>query len=61
MPNNSATLFCSRSVSGWSSRRAVAIVSSVVAALARVDVLVSWNFRHIVNLNRIRLFNGVSL
>ena len=32
-----------------------------VAALARVDVLVSWNFRHIVNLNRIRLFNGVNM
>ncbi len=25
-----------------------------IATLARVDVLVSWNFRHIVNLDRIR-------
>jgi len=27
----------------------------------RVDVLVSWNFRHIVNLNRIRGYNSVNL
>lgn len=31
------------------------------ATVARVDVLVSWNFRHIVNLNRIRGFNSVNL
>ncbi|MEW6482824.1 MAG: PIN domain protein, partial [bacterium] len=24
-------------------------------------VLVSWNFRHIVNLNKIHLYNGVNL
>ena len=32
-----------------------------MATVHRVDVLVSWNFRHIVNLNRIRLFNAVNL
>jgi len=32
-----------------------------IAALARVDVLVSWNFRHIVNLHRIRGYNSVNL
>jgi predicted nucleic acid-binding protein len=32
-----------------------------LATIARVDVLVSWNFRHIVNLGRIRLFNAVNL
>lgn len=32
-----------------------------VATLARVDVLVSWNFKHIVNLNRIHAFNAVNL
>ncbi len=32
-----------------------------IATIARVDVLVSWNFKHIVNLNRIRRFNGVNL
>ena len=28
-----------------------------IASVARVDVLVSWNFRHIVNLDRIHAFN----
>jgi hypothetical protein len=32
-----------------------------LATVGRVDVLVSWNFRHIVNLGRIRLFNAVNL
>ncbi len=32
-----------------------------LATVAHVDVLVSWNFRHIVNLGRIRLFNAVNL
>ncbi len=32
-----------------------------LATVHRVDVLVSWNFRHIVNLGRIRLFNAVNL
>ncbi|MBI5190707.1 MAG: PIN domain protein [Nitrospirae bacterium] len=32
-----------------------------VASVARVDVLVSWNFKHIVNLDRIRMFNAVNL
>lgn len=31
------------------------------ATVARVDVLVSWNFKHIVNLHRIRLYNSVNL
>lgn len=32
-----------------------------LATIARVDVLVSWNFRHIVNLRRIHLYNAVNL
>jgi len=32
-----------------------------IATLNRVDVMVSWNFKHIVNLNRIRLYNSVNL
>lgn len=32
-----------------------------IATIANVDVLVSWNFRHIVNFHRIRLFNSVNL
>lgn len=32
-----------------------------IATLNRVSVVVSWNFRHIVNLERIRGFNAVNL
>jgi predicted nucleic acid-binding protein len=32
-----------------------------VATVARVDVLVSWNFKHIVNLGRIHRYNSVNL
>ncbi|MBI1285958.1 MAG: PIN domain protein [Flavobacteriales bacterium] len=32
-----------------------------MATLHHVDVLISWNFKHIVNLNRIRIFNSVNL
>ena len=32
-----------------------------MATLARVDVLVSWNFKHVVNLQRIRGYNSVNL
>ena len=32
-----------------------------IATISRVEVLVSWNFRHIVNLQRIRGYNAVNL
>jgi len=32
-----------------------------VATVIGVDVLVSWNFKHIVNLNKIKSFNSVNL
>jgi len=32
-----------------------------IATLSRVDVLVSWNFRHIVNLTKIRGYNSVNM
>ena len=31
------------------------------ATIARADVIVSWNFKHIVNFDRIRKFNGINL
>ena len=31
-----------------------------IASIEKVDVLVSWNFKHIVNLNKIRLYNKVN-
>lgn len=36
-------------------------VHIALATVAEVDVLVSWNFKHIVNFNKIRLFNAVNL
>jgi len=32
-----------------------------IATLAKVDVLASWNFKHIVNLERIRGYNSINL
>ncbi|HHT9131160.1 MAG TPA: PIN domain protein [Candidatus Tripitaka californicus] len=32
-----------------------------IATISRIDVLVSWNFRHIVNLPKIRGYNSVNL
>jgi len=31
-----------------------------LATIGNVDILVSWNFRHIVNLPKIRLYNSVN-
>jgi len=31
------------------------------ATILKIDVIVSWNFKHIVNLNRIRVFNGINI
>ena len=32
-----------------------------LATIYKVDILVSWNFKHIVNINRIRGYNSVNL
>jgi len=32
-----------------------------IATVARMDLLVSWNFRHIVNIKRIRGYNGINI
>lgn len=32
-----------------------------IATVERIDILASWNFKHIVNINRIRGFNSVNL
>ena len=32
-----------------------------IATVAKADVIVSWNFKHIVHLEKIRLFNAVNL
>lgn len=32
-----------------------------IASVNRLDCLISWNFRHIVNFDKIRLFNSINL
>lgn len=32
-----------------------------VATVGKVDVVVSWNFKHIVRLDKIQLFNGINI
>ena len=32
-----------------------------IATVKKADILISWNFKHIVNLNRIRKYNAVNL
>jgi hypothetical protein len=32
-----------------------------LAAVARADLIVSWNFKHIVHVDKIRRFNAVNL
>jgi len=32
-----------------------------IATVNRLDVLVSWNFKHIVNYDKIKLFNSINL
>ena len=32
-----------------------------IATISRLDVLVSWNFKHIVNIKRIRGYNGINI
>lgn len=32
-----------------------------IATVSRLDLLVSWNFKHIVNINRIRGYNGINI
>jgi hypothetical protein len=34
---------------------------NAIATICNADVLVSWNFKHIVNLDRIRGYNGIKL
>ena len=36
-------------------------LSHYLATLSHADILVSWNFKHIVNIDRIRGYNSVNL
>jgi hypothetical protein len=54
-----ASAYLSRGVVGPGSHADALHVA--LATIGRADVLVSWNFKHIVNLGRIRLFQAVNL
>ena len=54
-----ADAYLSHGIIGLGSRSDALHVA--LATIGRVDVLVSWNFRHLVNLGKIRLFNAVNL
>jgi len=43
-----------------SSSRMADAIHVAAATVARADLILSWNFRHIVNYDRIRKFNGVN-
>jgi hypothetical protein len=54
-----ADAYLERGIVGPGSR--VDALHIAIATTGRVDVLVSWNFRHIVNLGRIRLYHSVNI
>ncbi|MBI4802805.1 MAG: PIN domain protein [Elusimicrobia bacterium] len=54
-----AQAYLNRGIVGPGSRADALHVA--LATVGRVDVLVSWNFKHVVNFGRIRLFNAVNL
>jgi hypothetical protein len=54
-----AELYLKEKVVGETSRADCRHIA--LATLNKVDVLVSWNFRHIVNLRRIRGYNSINL
>ena len=54
-----AKAYLKRGIIGPGSRSDAVHVA--LATVGRVDSLVSWNFKHIVNLGKIRLFNSVNL
>jgi hypothetical protein len=53
-----AELYLNEGVIGRSKR--IDAQHIAIATVGRVDVLVSWNFKHIVNLKRIRGYNSIN-
>jgi len=54
-----ANTYISENVVGKTSRTDCMHIA--VATISNVDILVSWNFKHIVNINRIRGYNGINM
>jgi hypothetical protein len=61
--NNEAKALAERYIQEGAATRAFLVDAQhiAMATINRVDVLVSWNFKHIVNLTRIRIYNSVNL
>ncbi len=57
--NNLADRYIAEGVVGATSKADCQHIA--IATINKVDVLVSWNFKHIVNLKRIRGYNAVNL
>ena len=53
-----ADTYVSQKVVGQTSRADCQHIA--MATLAKADILVSWNFKHIVNLDKIRGYNGIN-
>ena len=54
-----ADAYINENVVGYTSRTDCFHIA--MATIEKVDILVSWNFKHIVNVNRIRGYNSVNL
>ncbi len=54
-----AETYISEKVVGKTSR--ADCIHIALATINKVDILVSWNFKHIVNINRIRGYNSINL
>jgi hypothetical protein len=54
-----ADTYCERGIVSEQYRNDVLHIA--IATVGETDILVSWNFRHIVRYDRIRRFNGVSI
>jgi hypothetical protein len=56
---NLADMYIREKVVGKTSR--ADCIHIALATIHKVDILVSWNFKHIVNITRIRGYNSVNL
>jgi len=54
-----ANSYISENVVGKTSRNDCLHIA--IATISNVDILVSWNFKHIVNINRIRGYNAINM
>ena len=45
----------------WTNKSFNDALHIALATINNADVLASWNFKHIVNINRIRLYNSINL